>query len=101
MRRFRGEVFVMKRYTKTPGTVARAEGFQDSKTNSNALPNTSKPDAGLAPTARIEPTHYYCVSIYSKGKHHKLAVWNGMHEYESHPPMGLIAMMNNGESRTI
>jgi len=49
---------------KTPGTRERAEGFQDSKTNTNVSPNTPEPGAGLAlraasPKIKLTPLRYH------------------------------------------
>jgi hypothetical protein len=87
----------MKPTKRTPGALAGTEGNR--KTNVNGLPNTPECEAGLA--LAVEPSHFYCVSIYARGKHHKVAVWNGVRDYASKPPPSLVGLMDMGESKTI
>jgi hypothetical protein len=41
-----------------------------------------------------QPSKYYTASIWCNGRGVPVAVWNGVHDYESPPPIGLVALMN-------
>jgi len=83
----------MKPKKRNPG-VRPTPGFQDDQTKFDDLPITPECSSRLAPTARIEPTHFACVSsYYGDGVRHRVAIWNGVRNFASPPPPGLIGYM--------
>jgi len=74
---------------KRPGRVAPRTGSKEhSHSDGDVLTRFLHPGLGVAP-----PTHFACASCYSKGKRHRIAIWNGVRDFACPPPPALIEYM--------